>query len=47
MPAANSIAVHDTKLNSGSASSGPSLMLPKRLAAISTMKIRKVVIAST
>ena len=36
MPAANSIAVHDTKLNSGSASSGPSRMLPKSLAAIST-----------
>ena len=43
MPAANSMAVHDTKLNSGTASSGPRRMSPKRLAATSTRNSRKAV----
>ncbi len=46
MPAANSMAVHERKLNSGLASSGPSRMSPNRLAATSTRKARNSVTAT-
>jgi len=46
MPAANSIAVHDRKLKSGFASSGPRRMSPKLLAATSARKTRNSVTAA-
>lgn len=47
MPALNIIAIHARLVNSGSESSAPSLIRPKRLRAITTHSTRKVSAATT